>query len=219
MSEADETIEGDFPYSKRKFKNGDVCPWDRKQVFWGYRESGEWWMSWDCYWQMAERHKGLVKTKSKAKKGSRGLVNGDKKTKKPHPHKEQKKLLIQFWNHFLPKGEKWENNSTKANALSHAKEHSKEFKIKLLIEYSNIVIRYNHQTSVKHRRNQFNKKRETLSNPNSNMNKLCFACGERSNVPHHIIQLQHGGLNSKKNITPLCHSCHAEIHPWLRRKS
>ena len=66
MSEADETIEGDFPYSKRKFKNGDVCPWDRKQVFWGYRESGEWWMSWDCYWQMAERHKGLVKTKSKA---------------------------------------------------------------------------------------------------------------------------------------------------------
>ena len=45
--------------------------------------------------------------------------------------------------------------------------------------------------------------------------KTCFVCGEKPNVRHHIIQLQHGGTNIHSNIVPLCNSCHAEVHPWL----
>lgn len=45
----------------------------------------------------------------------------------------------------------------------------------------------------------------------------CFACGLFAKVRHHIIQIQHGGSNSKENIVPLCIGCHAEIHPWLQQ--
>lgn len=46
--------------------------------------------------------------------------------------------------------------------------------------------------------------------------KRCFVCGLWARLRHHIIQLQHGGSNSKKNIVALCDDCHAEIHPWLK---
>ncbi len=48
----------------------------------------------------------------------------------------------------------------------------------------------------------------------------CFSCERfRKIARHHIIQLQHGGPNRNPNIVYLCHYCHAEIHPWLHRKS
>jgi hypothetical protein len=49
-----------------------------------------------------------------------------------------------------------------------------------------------------------------------NSHKLCFVCGLLADVRHHIIQLQNGGINAKKNVVSLCNSCHAEIHPWLK---
>lgn len=45
---------------------------------------------------------------------------------------------------------------------------------------------------------------------------ICFACRGVGEVRHHIIQIQHGGLNSKKNLVTLCKGCHAEVHPWLK---
>lgn len=47
---------------------------------------------------------------------------------------------------------------------------------------------------------------------------VCFACGGTPNVRHHIIWLKNGGRNCKRNICFLCFSCHAEIHPWLKKK-
>lgn len=45
---------------------------------------------------------------------------------------------------------------------------------------------------------------------------ICFVCSLLANVRHHIIQIQHGGGNSHRNIVRLCQACHAVIHPWLR---
>jgi hypothetical protein len=61
MSEAEETIGGDLPSGKREFKNGDVCPWDKDLVLWGYKGDDPWWVDWSTYWSMAKRHKGLVR--------------------------------------------------------------------------------------------------------------------------------------------------------------
>lgn len=46
--------------------------------------------------------------------------------------------------------------------------------------------------------------------------KMCFACGNKAEVRHHIIWIKHGGLNSKRNLVSLCKPCHAYIHPWLQ---
>lgn len=44
----------------------------------------------------------------------------------------------------------------------------------------------------------------------------CGACGRIGfRVWHHIVQLQHGGTNSPKNLVRVCLPCHAVIHPHL----
>ena len=43
----------------------------------------------------------------------------------------------------------------------------------------------------------------------------CFACGRPPQHRHHIIQIQHGGLNDPTNIVWLCRGCHERIHPWM----
>lgn len=44
----------------------------------------------------------------------------------------------------------------------------------------------------------------------------CWACGHaRRRIFHHIIQLQHGGTNARKNTVAICEECHAHIHPHL----
>ncbi len=40
----------------------------------------------------------------------------------------------------------------------------------------------------------------------------CFACGKRFDHRHHIIQIQHGGRNRKRNLVLLCRGCHSEVH-------
>lgn len=44
----------------------------------------------------------------------------------------------------------------------------------------------------------------------------CFSCGGKANHRHHIIALAKGGDNRRTNIVPICGSCHAKIHPWLK---
>ena len=45
----------------------------------------------------------------------------------------------------------------------------------------------------------------------------CFICGDdsRSLHQHHVIQLQHGGSNTRRNIVNLCYRHHAALHPWM----
>lgn len=45
----------------------------------------------------------------------------------------------------------------------------------------------------------------------------CFGClsGDRALSWHHIIQIQHGGTNTVRNLTSLCDHCHRVIHPWM----
>lgn len=48
---------------------------------------------------------------------------------------------------------------------------------------------------------------------------VCWVCRlNRKLVTHHIIQVQHGGRNTKRNKVHICHPCHAEIHPWMKGK-
>lgn len=55
----------------------------------------------------------------------------------------------------------------------------------------------------------------------------CFSCFSRSRPRqlHHVLQIQHGGSNSPRNLVTICHdlsesskaaSCHQTLHLWMR---
>jgi len=45
----------------------------------------------------------------------------------------------------------------------------------------------------------------------------CFACASLEPVYlHHVIEVQHGGSNGRRNQVPLCFRCHQYLHPWLK---
>lgn len=43
----------------------------------------------------------------------------------------------------------------------------------------------------------------------------CYVCKEKAVHRHHLIQLQYGGTNIKKNLVGLCELCHTTIHPFM----
>ena len=47
----------------------------------------------------------------------------------------------------------------------------------------------------------------------------CLACRGEATERHHIIAIKHGGLNTVRNVVPICHSCHCDIHPWMARET
>lgn len=59
------------------------------------------------------------------------------------------------------------------------------------------------------------------SKPPRSLDDDCFVCGDRGQTlyRHHVIQVQHGGSNSPRNVVKLCHACHHLIHPWLEKPS
>jgi hypothetical protein len=199
MNEADLKIGDEHFPGKRKFKNGDNCPWDKRMVLWGYRSGGEWWVTWEVYWQMAKKHKGLVRQRKGTKRnGKRGLLSertGKKKIE--HPHKQQKKLLLEFWDYF---------KSNPRYSID---------RINMLKKYADFVIHYKKSVLLSERRKEFNKRKFALVDGNDSNKWICFVCHEKAECRHHIIQLQNGGLNSRKNLVPLCHCCHKKIHPWM----
>ncbi len=105
-----------------------------------------------------------------------------------------KQLLQEFWDNF--NGRK--NNGSK---------YKKDLKLKVLKEFAEKKVLYKNQQNLKKRRKAFISKFG---------GKYCFLCGTKPQCRHHIIQLQNGGINARKNIVQLCHPCHAEIHPWLK---
>jgi hypothetical protein len=44
----------------------------------------------------------------------------------------------------------------------------------------------------------------------------CYCCDRPARIRHHVTPLNRGGRNKNNNIVPLCHGCHAEVHPWLK---
>jgi hypothetical protein len=118
-----------------------------------------------------------------------------------HPNLELKIRLQAFWNQFGGK---------KAQGVGFAK----SLKLAALVELSRVVIPFKNQQPHALRREKFDRVKAKLHKVKTH--RICFACGWKAGIRHHIVQLQNGGINSKKNIVSLCDPCHAEIHPWLR---
>jgi len=86
---------------------------------------------------------------------------------------------------------------------------SKGQRLALLQDFADRVYEYPPAWLIDHRRDQFGDlERRVLSGD-------CFVCHLPAQCRHHIIQIQHGGLNRRDNVVGLCHPCHAVIHPWL----
>ncbi len=92
---------------------------------------------------------------------------------------------------------------------------SRAFKISILKKYSDIKLFRRNKQSLKRKREKFD---EIKDEKFKSKNKICFICGHKPNVRHHIIQIQYGGINTKQNIIYLCYGCHAEIHDWLKKE-
>lgn len=85
------------------------------------------------------------------------------------------------------------------------KNECKENIIEKLIELSKIIVdetyRYNKIRGKKHYGNH----------------KSCFVCKEyKADYQHHIIMLINGGYDNGINRIPICHSCHIQIHSWMK---
>ena len=94
--------------------------------------------------------------------------------------------------------------------------HSRKKKLKLLRELSAVVILERKGDDLKRYRAKFdlikNDRHWLRSHP------MCFVCGAKATLRHHILQLKNGGHNAKRNLVSLSEPCHADIHPWLKTK-
>lgn len=122
------------------------------------------------------------------------------------PQKAHHAFIKQFWLDFGVGGCKtYKSPKDKQTTLD---------RLKLMGE--TIVFRNNDTFKNKSGRYKFEKVKSERHSLKSH--KMCFACGAKADVRHHIIWIKHGGLNSKRNLVSLCHPCHAYIHPWLQPK-
>lgn len=124
-----------------------------------------------------------------------------KNMRSPNGPEIQKELLLGFWGRF---------NGRKNNGVG----FDASVKLEALKALAAIVIPYVKQQAIAARRDKFNEAKVKL-HPWRRFG-FCFVCGSPATSRHHVIQLQNGGINAKKNLVSLCSGCHAEIHPWLR---
>jgi len=135
------------------------------------------------------------------------LIEKYKKSQQTPALRQMKLDLKEFWSNFEPCGPGPNQCLGKCR--------SKEFKLKILKEYAEKSYSFK-------RRMPLGKRREQFKNNRRLRNKFrwpCFVCGSEAEARHHIIELQGGATNSKRNVIPICHQCHALIHPWLSGKS
>lgn len=143
------------------------------------------------------------------------VIDFDNKCQKQLIHKD---LLLDFWKSFLENdsitgGNKIKREALKANLNTGIK--TRQERLGKLQEYSQIVL--GSLVATDKNREAFNQIKHTLHRANAPINKKCFVCLGPAHCRHHIIQLQHGGMNHKKNVVSLCNDCHAEVHPWLSK--
>jgi 5-methylcytosine-specific restriction endonuclease McrA len=115
-------------------------------------------------------------------------------------HKVVKNLLVEFWLKFGGR----KNRGIGFDPI---------VKIEALRLLAETRVRYKKQQALELRREQFDDAKPKLHS--FRRFGCCFVCGGMANDRHHIIQLQNGGINSKKNIVSLCSKCHEKIHPWM----
>lgn len=89
--------------------------------------------------------------------------------------------------------------------LKFCSHNSKQKIITALQYYAGVIYKYQHKSYMARRKKNFHLKTA----------KFCIACGARASVVHHVIQIQHGGLNNSRNAVSLCNTCHCLIHEWL----
>lgn len=81
----------------------------------------------------------------------------------------------------------------------------------------NVTIQYkSSKATPQSRRKEFDRVKNIRQRYKFKPGDVCFACGSKPDVRHHIIWLKNGGRNNKRNICFLCNDCHAEVHPWLK---
>lgn len=132
------------------------------------------------------------------------LIARFEKGLEPHSLRQIKLDLKEFWGHFKPCGP--------APNQCIGKCRNEVFKLKLLREYAEKSYPFKRRKPLAVRREEFRKARRLKGK----FRWPCFVCGEKAEARHHIIELQHGATNAKKNVIPICHRCHAKVHPWLR---
>jgi hypothetical protein len=86
-------------------------------------------------------------------------------------------------------------------------------KLQAVKALAEIVIPRKSQQTLEYRRTRFNRVKPHRHSMKTH--SLCFVCGGKAQCRHHLIQLQNGGINSKRNLISICNECHAEVHPWL----
>lgn len=118
---------------------------------------------------------------------------------------QHKLTLEEFWGRFGGK---------KSNGVGYPRED----KLAALKKLAAVVIRYQHQRPLVERREEFERIKSTMHKLYIRRHEICFSCGRPTEARHHLIQLQNGGINCRKNVVSLCNECHAEIHPWLRQR-
>ena len=116
----------------------------------------------------------------------------------------QKKSLECFWSRFGG----WNANSSKLNSS-----FPREEKLSELVGMASMRLPYKHQQPTATRREKFNKVRARICR--DKIGTPCFVCEQPGYNRHHIIQLQNGGLNSRRNLVILCDDCHELVHPWM----
>lgn len=130
-----------------------------------------------------------------------GSVNNNPvRPKGVNGHKILKNALTAFWEKF---------GSKRAST-----QHPAWDKLRALIELAALVIPYHKQQPTQDRRADFNGVKRDLHS--FQRFGQCWVCLAPASCRHHIVQLQNGGINSRKNVVSLCDPCHAEIHPWLK---
>lgn len=90
----------------------------------------------------------------------------------------------------------------------------KERTLELLRSMAGFNPGFRHRMALEDLRSDFDRRKKKIHRLESH--QVCFACGAPATCRHHLIQLQKGGPNTKRNVVSLCNQCHAEIHPWLK---
>lgn len=212
------------PMVEGKLQIGDPHPTRQGEFYAGWSNGIMCWLAGDALkrYLSGEGAKWTDK-KGKLKKGKR---NGRKKKVVVLTHKQksaqaeqkQNHLLGKFWSSFgVQKDCSCEVMQKRVLARNvYGGEFSKEDKLNLLIQYSEIKLKKRNGDWLNNKRVEFNKKKVDIHGMRDELNQKCFVCLKAADCRHHIIQLQNGGQNSKKNLVSLCNSCHSEIHPWMK---
>tara|TARA_B100000749_G_scaffold257283_1_gene226519 strand:- start:980 stop:1393 length:414 start_codon:yes stop_codon:yes gene_type:complete len=126
---------------------------------------------------------------------------------------DYRKLLETFWDkikkigyHKLPHGDR---------VRCYCGSRNKSKVLALLKEFAEIKIVYKKGMTASEVRAKFKKDKRLQRF----WHRACFVCGEPDVTQrHHIIQIQNGGRNCKRNVIPICNKCHSRIHPWMKWK-